>query len=264
MSRLTPQQLICANISGSLPKYHRGNIHEKEILISVVKKVLGRDANTLEEIETLGLVKYIGIYGLSYDQISEIEHEYEKVTTLKDLYPLLTTLEATADDFWNISRENAVFLSSLIRAMGAKRVLEVGTSNGYSTLWFAEAVRENGGHVTTLEFDAGRAQIARENFATAGLSETITLIEGDACQTLKTLSSPTPFDFVFLDAEKPEYAEYLRLCVPLVRKNGLIIGDDTISLAAEMPEYLELAFSHPELESVAVPIDDGVIISRKR
>jgi predicted O-methyltransferase YrrM len=177
---------------------------------------------------------------------------------------LLISLETTADDFWNISRENAVFLSTLIRAMGAKRVLEVGTSNGYSTLWFAEAVRENGGHVTTLEFDAGRAQIARENFAMAGLADSITLIEGDAREILKRFTPGSDiFDFVFLDAEKPEYAEYLRLCVPLVRKNGLIIGDDTISLAAEMPEYLALAFNHPELESVAVPIDDGVVVSRK-
>jgi predicted O-methyltransferase YrrM len=187
---------------------------------------------------------------------------------MTNLHTLLSSLEATADDFWNISRENAIFLSTLIRAMGAKRVLEVGTSNGYSTLWFAEAVKENGGEVITLEFDAGRAQIACENFVAAGLADTITLIEGDACETLKThpslLASPTLFDFVFLDAEKPEYAEYLRLCVPLVRKNGLIIGDDTISMAADMPEYLSLAFDHPELESVAVPIDDGVVISRKR
>jgi predicted O-methyltransferase YrrM len=190
---------------------------------------------------------------------------------MTNLDSLITSLETTADDFWNISRENAIFLSSLIRAMGAKRVLEVGTSNGYSTLWFAEAVKENGGEVVTLEFDAGRAQIARENFAKAGLSETITLIEGDACETLKThpslmslTASPPLFDFVFLDAEKPEYAEYLRLCVPLVRKNGLIIGDDTISMANDMPEYLTLAFAHPELESVAMPIDDGVVLSRKR
>jgi predicted O-methyltransferase YrrM len=193
------------------------------------------------------------------------------MTTSTSLPTLLTSLETTADDFWNISRENAVFLSTLIRAMGAKRVLEVGTSNGYSTLWFAEAVKEDGGEVITLEFDAGRAQIARENFATAGLADTITLIEGDACETLKThpslLASPTlsnVFDFVFLDAEKPEYAEYLRLCVPLVRKNGLIIGDDTIYMAVDMPEYLALAFDHPELESVAVPIDDGIVISRKK
>ena len=180
---------------------------------------------------------------------------------MSNLDSLLTELEATAEAYWNISRDNAVFLSSLLKAMGAKRVLEVGTSNGYSTLWFAEAVRAYGGEVVTLEFDAVRAALARENFAKAGLTQAITLIEGDACATLKTLSGP--FDLVFLDAEKPEYAEYLRLVVPLTRANGLIIGDDTISLAAQMPEYLALAFAHPELESVAVPLDDGIVLSRK-
>jgi caffeoyl-CoA O-methyltransferase len=184
---------------------------------------------------------------------------------MSNLNSLLTDLETTAEAYWNISRENAVFLSSLLKAMGARRVLEVGTSNGYSTLWFAEAVRASGGgEVVTLEFDAGRAGLARENFVKAGLAESITLIEGDACETLKTLAGSAPFDFVFLDAEKPEYAEYLRLCVPLTRPNGLIIGDDTISLAGQMPEYLALAFAHPELESVAVPIDDGIVLSRKR
>lgn len=180
---------------------------------------------------------------------------------MSNLPTLLAELEATADAYWNISRENAVFLSSLLKAMGAKRVLEVGTSNGYSTLWFAEAVGESG-EVVTLEFDAGRAALARENFAKAGLAERITLIQGDACETLKTLTGP--FDFVFLDAEKPEYAQYLRLAVPLTRPNGLIVGDDTISLAEHMPEYLALAFAHPELESVAVPIDDGIVVSRKK
>lgn len=180
---------------------------------------------------------------------------------MSTLDTLLAELEATAEAYWNISRENAVFLSSILKAMGAKRVLEVGTSNGYSTLWFAEAVGE-GGEVVTLEFDAGRAALARENFAKAGLAERITLIEGDACETLKDLTGA--FDFVFLDAEKPEYATYLRLAVSLTRTNGLIVGDDTISLAAQMPEYLALAFAHPELESVAVPIDDGIVVSRKK
>ena len=80
---------------------------------------------------------------------------------MPNLETLLAELEVTAEAYWNISRENAVFLSSLLKAMGAKRVLEVGTSNGYSTLWFAEAVQQSGGEVVTLEFDAGRAAIAR-------------------------------------------------------------------------------------------------------
>jgi len=178
---------------------------------------------------------------------------------------LLAELEATADEFWNISRDNAVFLSLLLRTMNARRVLEIGTSNGYSALWFARALQENKhaeAEVVAIEHDAGRAALARENARRAGLSHIIRVVEGDA---LKLIGQQTGlFDFVFLDAEKSQYADYLRLALPLTRPNGLLIGDDTVSLAAEMPEYLALAFDHPALESVAVPIDDGVVISRVR
>lgn len=181
------------------------------------------------------------------------------------LEALLAELEQTADDFWNISRDNAVFLSLLVKSAGARRVLEVGTSNGYSTLWFARALLEAGHpdpEVVAIEFDAGRAAAARANFARAGLDGVIRLVEGDALQRIP--EQEAPFDFVFLDADKPQYADYLRLALPLVRKGGLIVGDDTVSLRDQMPEYVKLAFSHPELESVDVPIDDGVILSYKR
>ena len=143
-----------------------------------------------------------------------------------DFDALLVRLETTAEDYWNISRENARFLSLLLRTMNAKRVLEVGTSNGYSTLWFARAVAENGGSVVAIEFDEGRSQMARENYQAAGLSEAITLLTGDARALIPTLANGEPFDFVFLDAEKPEYHEYLQAALPLVRVGGLIVGDD--------------------------------------
>lgn len=178
---------------------------------------------------------------------------------------LLGELERDADTYWNIGRDNAQLLSILIKSVRARRVLEVGTSNGYSTLWFARAlITESGGEVevVTLEGDAGRAAMARENFARAGVADVITLLEGDARTLIAERAGP--FDFVFLDAEKSEYANYLRAALPLVRAGGLIVGDDTLSLRAQMTEYVDLAFSRPELESVEVPIDDGIIISRKK
>lgn len=176
---------------------------------------------------------------------------------------LLQELEQTADYYWNVGRDNAVLLSMLIKSTGAKRVLEVGTSNGYSTLWFARALEENGGgSVTAIEYDGGRATLARENYKRAGLDNIITLLQGDAREIIRQQAGP--FDFVFLDADKPQYADYLRAVLPLVRSGGLIVGDDTISLKEHMGEYIELAFSSPELESVEVPIDDGIIISYKK
>lgn len=176
---------------------------------------------------------------------------------------LLRELERTADDYWNVGRDNAQFLALLVKSLGARRVLEVGTSNGYSTLWFARALQETGGGaVVAIEHDPGRAAQARENYRRAGLDDTITLLEGDARTLIGQQTGP--FDFVFLDADKPQYADYLRAALPLVRPGGLIVGDDTLSLRGQMPEYIELAFGHPELESVEVPIDDGVILSRKQ
>jgi predicted O-methyltransferase YrrM len=176
---------------------------------------------------------------------------------------LLTELERTADAYWNVGRDNAAFLSLLIKSLNARRVLEVGASNGYSTLWFARALAETGGgEVIAIEYDAGRAALARENYRRAGLEGVITLLEGDARELIPAQSGP--FDFVFLDAEKDQYADYLRAALPLVRPGGLIAGDDTLSLRDQMPAYVELAFSHPDLESVEVPIDDGVILSYKK
>ena len=175
---------------------------------------------------------------------------------------LLRELEQTADDFWNIGRDNAQFLALLIKTLGARRVLEVGASNGYSTLWFARALRPSGGgEVVTIEHDPARAARARENYRRAGLTDCITLHEGDARALIAKQDGP--FDFVFLDAEKGQYAGYLRDVLPLVRPGGLIVGDDTRSLRYQMTEYVHLAFHSPELESVEVPIDDGIILSYK-
>lgn len=176
---------------------------------------------------------------------------------------LLSELEQTADAYWNVGRDNAGFLALLVKAVGARRVLEVGTSNGYSALWLARALLETGGGaVVAVEHDAGRAALARENFRRAGLEGVITLLEGDARALIPRQTGP--FDVVFLDAEKGQYADYLRACLPLVRPGGLVIGDDTLSLRERMAEYVELAFSLPELESVEIPIDDGIILSYKR
>jgi predicted O-methyltransferase YrrM len=178
---------------------------------------------------------------------------------------LLRELETTADAYWNVGRDNAQLLALLVKTLNARRVLEVGTSNGYSTLWFARALEEiepGAGQVVAIEHDSQRAAFARDNFRRAEVENVVTLLHGDARQLLARQTGP--FDFVFLDAEKSEYADYLRAVLPLVRTGGLIVGDDTQSLRAQMTEYVTLAFSHPDLESVEVPIDDGIIVSRKR
>jgi predicted O-methyltransferase YrrM len=186
-----------------------------------------------------------------------------------DFDALLTELETTADDYWNVGRDNAAFLAFLLKSIGARRVLEVGTSNGYSALWFARALSETSGvagsdaKVITIEFDSGRAAIARENIRRAGLENIITLLEGDARELIPQQAGSGPFDFVFLDADKPQYADYLRAALPLTRVGGILVGDDTLSLRDQMPAYIALAHGHPDLETVELSIDDGIVLSRR-
>lgn len=177
------------------------------------------------------------------------------------LQTVLARLEHTADDFWNVSHENGQFLNFLARTLGAKRILEIGTSNGYSALWFAEALQHTNGHLDTIEFDPGRHAEARANVTAADMDDWITLHQGDALQIIPTLDGP--YDLVFLDADKPQYLAYAQLALPKLRPGGLLIGDDTVSLAAQMGDYLEFVRSSPDLHTLDLTLDDGLTLSRK-
>lgn len=178
--------------------------------------------------------------------------------TLQDL---MGRLEQTADEFWNVSRENGRFLSFLAQAVGARRILEVGTSNAYSTLWFAQALARTDGHIDTIEFDADRHARARANVAEARMDHRITLHHGDALEIIPTLNGP--YDLVFLDADKVQYLAYAGLALSKLRPGGLLIGDDTQSLAAQMEDYLEFVHSAPGLRTVDLALDDGLTLSLK-
>jgi predicted O-methyltransferase YrrM/predicted pyridoxine 5'-phosphate oxidase superfamily flavin-nucleotide-binding protein len=104
----------------------------------------------------------------------------------------------------NTTRDTGEFLSVLVRATGARRVLEIGTSNGYSTLWLTDAARAIGGSVTTIEFAEYKVGLASANFTRSGLSPFIRLVHDDAARFLQR-SDPSAYDLIFLDAERPEY-----------------------------------------------------------
>ena len=161
----------------------------------------------------------------------------------------------------NITRDTGRFLWILIRAMSATRILEVGTSNAFSTIWLADAARASGGRVTTLEIDADKIALARSNLATAGLEGTVQIIEGPAADSLASL--PGPFDVVFLDADRPGYLAYLELVVPKLRSGGLLVADNATSHAHELTDYLARVKSHPQLFAVTIPIGNGEEIALK-
>lgn len=161
----------------------------------------------------------------------------------------------------NISPDTGRLLWILVRAARASRILEVGTSNAYSTIWLADAARGTGGRVTTLELNAGKVGLARENLARAGLADRVEIVQGRAADTLAGLSGP--FDFVFLDADRGNYLAYLELVVPKLVAGGLLVTDNVTSHAHELGDYLRRVKSHPALLSVTVPIGKGEEVSVK-
>jgi predicted O-methyltransferase YrrM len=161
----------------------------------------------------------------------------------------------------NITPDTGRLLSIIVRATRATRILEVGTSNAYSTIWLADAARETGGRVTTLELLPGKVSLARENLRRAGLEDRVEIRQGQAADTLPTL--PGPFDLVFLDANRPEYLRYLELVLPKLVPGGLLVADNVVSHASELAEYLARVKSDPGLFSVTVPIGNGEEISLK-
>jgi len=161
----------------------------------------------------------------------------------------------------NITPETGRLLWILVRSARATRILEVGTSNGYSTIWLADAARATGGRVTTLELNPAKVKLARENLARAGLADRVEVLEGRAVDSLGT--RPGPFDFVFLDADRGNYLTYLELVVPRLVPGGLLVADNVSSHARELHDYLARVKSHPALFSVTVPVGKGEEISFK-
>jgi len=148
----------------------------------------------------------------------------------------------------SVPPEDGRVMRLLTEATDAKHVVEIGTSNGYASLWFCLALRTTGGRLTTFEIDAQRASLARENFKRAGVDKLVTLIEGDAHEKVTMLKEP--IDIVFIDADKSGYLDYLNKLLPLVRPGGLIIAHDTTDVASQMQDYLEAVTTNPELETI--------------
>jgi len=166
---------------------------------------------------------------------------------------------------WNVTPEDGRLLRVLTEAAGAKNVVEIGTSNGYSAIWFCLALRATGGKLTTHEIDARRVSLARENFSRAGVSDIVTLVEGDAHQTVTRLKEP--IDILFLDADKAGYLDYLNKLLPLVRPGGLILAHNTSDLGSMMQDYLKAVTTNPDLETIFLHEEDmgiGVTLKKRR
>ncbi len=154
------------------------------------------------------------------------------------------------------------FLSVLVGISGARRILEIGTSGGYSTIWLAAAAREQNARVVTLEADPRKVELARGHIESAGLGDVVEIVEGDGRRTIGDLGQE--FDFVFLDAEKEDYCVFLELALPVLRPGGLLVADNLLSHQDELAEFRRAAEQHPQLETLLVPIGRGELLCRKK
>jgi len=169
---------------------------------------------------------------------------------------VLDELEETRQEFWNIRPETAGLLHFLARTIHAKDVLELGTSNGYSTIWLADAVGPHGGKVVTVDNDPDRQGQAKENFERAKVTAYIETVLSSAMDALTELEGP--FDFVFLDAKKDEYAEYFRLVLPKVKVGGILTADNVGGMfAAETKNFREALKKSDQMESTFLPITNS-------
>ena len=127
----------------------------------------------------------------------------------------------------DVSKLQGKFLELLVRITGAKRILEIGTLGGYSTIWMARALPE-GGQIVTLEFNPRHAEVARQNLRNAGVLERVDLRVGRAIENLPALVGSEPFDLVFIDADKGSNADYLGWALKLGRVGSVIVCDNVV------------------------------------
>ena len=171
-----------------------------------------------------------------------------------------------------ISKNIGMFYNIMLKSINAKKILEIGMSVGYSGLWFADAIMSNAqsdGQITTIDREKFKIDSATRNFEEAEVSSLITIREGEARKILHEIKEECGenyFDFIFIDADKESYIEYFDLCLPLVRKGG-IIGADNILFPERfnemMADYLSHVRSNPNVQSVTIPIDNGEEVTFK-
>jgi predicted O-methyltransferase YrrM len=176
---------------------------------------------------------------------------------------ILTEIRARDKDQLAVSEEDGRFLRMLVAASRSKHVLEIGAASGYSGIWMGLALRETGGRMVTIEYDAARAREAAANIKRAGLADIVRVVQGDAFAQIPKLDGT--FDFVFLDAWKKDYQRFFDLVFPRMSKGGLFVAHNVVNKRDEMGDFLKTIHTHPGLWTTIVkPSGEGVSVSWKK
>jgi caffeoyl-CoA O-methyltransferase len=177
---------------------------------------------------------------------------------------ILAALEQArgGERYANVSTADGRLLRQLAESLGARRIVELGTSTGESGLWFSMALRKTGGKLYTHDIDPGRIAVARGNFKKAGVEDLIVITEGDAHETAPR--NKDPIDILFIDAEKEGYDAYLKELLPYVRPGGLIVAHN-MRRPAPNQRYVEAITTSPDLDTSFVLMDGaGIGITLKK
>jgi predicted O-methyltransferase YrrM len=183
-------------------------------------------------------------------------------TLSPDVVKLLKEIKAADTDLLAVSEEDGRFLRVMAVTRGARHALEIGGASGYSAIWIGLALRETGGHLTTIEFDPKRAGAAANNLRRAGLADIVTVVSGDAFREIPRIAGD--FDFVFLDAWKRDYKRFLDLVFPRLQPQGLFLAHNVVNKETEMRDFLAAIQGNPALLTTIVkPSSEGMSVSVK-
>ena len=190
-------------------------------------------------------------------------HAQQGTSTLSlELVKLLREIKTADTDLLAVSEEDGRFLRVMAASNRAKRALEIGGAYGYSAIWIGLGLRDTGGHLTTIEFDPERARKAQDRIRRAGLTDTVTVVPGDAFKEIPQVAGE--FDFVFLDAWKRDYKRFFDLVLPRLRPGGLFLAHNVVNKRAEMGDFLAAIRNNPALfTSIVTPSGEGVSVSYK-
>lgn len=189
-------------------------------------------------------------------------HSHASDEADKRILAVLARLDSERIGMMNVPTADGRLLRLLVEAIGAKRVVELGTSNGYSGLWMSLALRRTGGTLQTFDVDARRASLARANFKQAGIDGLITSVLGDAHEKVKAIKGP--IDLVFIDADKDGYIDYLQKLLPLVRTGGLVVAHNMRRPPPD-PRYIKAIVENPALETIFLHMRGaGIAVTLKK
>jgi len=178
-------------------------------------------------------------------------------TQIQSVIDRVDQLRHEVDDHWQIPRDEAQVLAQLVRVGRFKSLCEVGVSYGFSTLHLAAAAKEHGGHIHAIDLAPKKINAATQHLTEAGLIDTVTLHLGDAREVLKTLTPDEPFDFAFIDADKPESQAYLDALWGKLGDRAVLITDNIGTHPEELSGFIGGLRARPGVTSCGVPVGNG-------